>query len=323
MENMKYNIVWADDEIFSICDKFTKNRFDKNAIDIIQCFTNAKSLKEYLDTTDERIDAVVVDANFPYEEFTSNQENSTIGLQKVAQWIENYDKKYPFIVYTGRKNLMDTEEGKALFEFFYENKRIVTKSGEGISQLIAKIKELVDQRNTIEWVIENQYSSAMKSAAMFDYLGEAKSKQLLLEILTKNHQNTLCDTENYFNRIRCEVLDNMNTMAGKFGIVPEGLSLNNFGLFLCKANKDYEYSEKDVLPDALKEVIRYVVRMTQDASHDSEQLALYLRKYIKGTNNTVLIRSICYAAIELIEWFVQYIKDHPNYEDNILNWNTK
>ena len=325
MEGMRYNILWADDDIASLCDDNVKVLFQQNNIELIATFENSGSLKTFIDETNERIDAIIVDANFPYKEFTSNKDRDTMGLQKIAQWIESYESKFACIVYTGRRDLVETEEGKMQFEYFFKNNLIVIKNAKnGIKNLIDKIKELVDRRNSVEWIIENQYSSAMKSSAMFDYLGEAKSKQLLLEILTKNHQNTLCDTENYFNRIRCEVLDNMNTMAGKLGIVPKGLSLNDFSRFLCKDDKlQYYYSNEDVLPDALKEVIRYVVRMTQDASHDSEQLALYLRKYIKGTNNTVLIRSICYAVIELIEWFIQYIKDHPNYEDNILNWNTK
>ena len=66
------------------------------------------------------IDAVIVDANFPFDTFQANKERDTMGLKKVAQWVENPQFDYPFILYTGRRALIRGQD-KELFEYFLEH----------------------------------------------------------------------------------------------------------------------------------------------------------------------------------------------------------
>lgn len=328
---MSYNIVWADDEIDTIFDELTQYKFVKSDVKVVKTFSNAKSLKDYIDNPTEHIDAIVVDANFPYEQFIANQEKDTLGLQMVSQWINSLKDKYAFILYTGRRNLIEDEIGKTIFSYFHENNLIVTKNpATGLSDLIAKIKLEVDGRNSPEWIVNNLYEKQLECFLTFDKICEqklglkSKSYELILGLLSKSISGELIDTERYLNDIRCDVFDNINSLAAHFGIVPPKLSLNDFSRLLCNMNVDSDKSKGKkyalkvkVLDEALYEPMRYVLRMIQDGSHNTPE---HVRQYIATNNDTILIRSIMFTTIEIMFWFMNYLCEHTDVEINKLNW---
>jgi len=315
---MNYNIVWADDDVHSLYDTFTKTLFERNGINVLQTFVNAEELGHYIKKTKSRIDAVVVDANFPFREFKSNRERDVMGLTKVSQLVESYD--FPFILYTGRIDLLNNEDRQEEFSYFTENKLIVQKS-DGIKSLINKIQEEVCRRNSSKWIIMNQYEKELYCFEAFDKItGNGGAYDLILQLLVRSRENTLEHSEDYFNQIRAKVLDWMNSKAADFGIVPEGLSLNLFSRFLCH-NKDkslrYELNA-NVLPKALEPIMRYVVMLTQDASHGGREPEM--QRYIKDNKDTLIIRSLLFATMELVVWFTTYLCDHTNKEENMKKW---
>ena len=316
-----YNIVWADDEIDSLYDDIAKKLFRASGINVIKAFVNAKSLKAFLGETNSPIHAVVVDANFPWEEFKANKEQDRMGLVKVSQWVENFD--FPFILFTGRKDLISGEEAEQ-FEYFTSNDLVVYKNpAEGIMPLINKIKDTVEFRNSTEWIIDNQYRMELECFKTIDSINNGHSYPLVRGLLIKGRDNTIMNAESYFNDIRTDVLGLMNSTAANFGIVPPDLSLNDFSYFLCLKSNKFSVIEP-IMDQALSGVLQYVVTMTQDGSHGKESgLRFHIHDYVREKKDTLILKSIIFAVIELMNRFMEYVVNHTDVERNRMKWKAK
>lgn len=316
-----YNIVWADDEIDSLYDDIAKKLFRASGINVIKAFVNAKSLKAFLGETNSPIHAVVVDANFPWEEFKANKEQDRMGLVKVSQWVENFD--FPFILFTGRKDLISGEEAEQ-FEYFTSNDLVVYKNpAEGIMPLINKIKDTVEFRNSTEWIIDNQYRMELECFKTIDSINNGHSYPLVRGLLIKGRDNTMMNAESYFNDIRTDVLGLMNSTAANFGIVPPDLSLNDFSYFLCLKSNKFSVIEP-IMDQALSGVLQYVVTMTQDGSHGKESgLRFHIHDYVREKKDTLILKSIIFAVIELMNRFMEYVVNHTDVERNRMKWKAK
>ncbi|MDR4931803.1 hypothetical protein [Segatella bryantii] len=316
-----YNIVWADDEIDSLYDDIAKKLFRASGINVIKAFVNAKSLKAFLGETNSPIHAVVVDANFPWEEFKANKEQDRMGLVKVSQWVENFD--FPFILFTGRKDLISGEEAEQ-FEYFTSNDLVVYKNpAEGIMPLINKIKDTVEFRNSTEWIIDNQYRMELECFKTIDSINNGHSYPLVRGLLIKGRDNTIMNAESYFNDIRTDVLGLMNSTAANFGIVPPDLSLNDFSYFLCLKSNKFSVIEP-IMDQALSGVLQYVVTMTQDGSHGKESgLKFHIHDYVREKKDTLILKSIIFAVIELMNRFMEYVVNHTDVERNRMKWKAK
>lgn len=329
--NRRYRIVWADDDVFTLCNKQMLDYLQDKDIDVLERCINAKSLREYMQKAKPgTIDAVVVDANFPFDTFQANKERDTMGLKKVAQWVENPQFDYPFILYTGRRDLINGED-KELFEYFIDNQYVVYKDAtKGVPALIAKIKETVDRRYSTEGVMLDYFNKELECAKVFDKICNGRSYSLLLDLLVKSHDNTLEDPQRCLNDIRAEILDKMLSKATDCFLVPPGLSLNDFSRLICKGRLIINESEDEptvysfkegVLPPGLSLAMEYVVKTTQDGSHYGDNLRYQVRQYIGDSNNVNLIRSLLYAVLELMKWFMLYLVDHTDAQanqDNII-----
>jgi hypothetical protein len=313
--------VWADDEIDSLYDDIAKKLFRASGINVIKAFVNAKSLKAFLGETNSPIHAVVVDANFPWEEFKANKEQDRMGLVKVSQWVENFD--FPFILFTGRKDLISGEEAEQ-FEYFTSNDLVVYKNpAEGIMPLINKIKDTVEFRNSTEWIIDNQYRMELECFKTIDSINKGHSYPLVRGLLIKGRDNTIMNAESYFNDIRTDVLGLMNSTAANFGIVPPDLSLNDFSYFLCLKSNKFSVIEP-IMDQALSGVLQYVVTMTQDGSHGKESgLKFHIHDYVREKKDTLILKSIIFAVIELMNRFMEYVVNHTDVERNRMKWKAK
>lgn len=316
-----YNIVWADDEIDSLYDDIAKKLFRASGINVIKAFVNAKSLKAFLGETNSPIHAVVVDANFPWEEFKANKEQDRMGLVKVSQWVEYFD--FPFILFTGRKDLISGEEAEQ-FEYFTSNDLVVYKNpAEGIMPLINKIKDTVEFRNSTEWIIDNQYRMELECFKTIDSINNGHSYPLVRGLLIKGRDNTIMNAESYFNDIRTDVLGLMNSTAANYGIVPPDLSLNDFSYFLCLKSNKFSVIEP-IMDQALSGVLQYVVTMTQDGSHGKESgLRFHIHDYVREKRDTLILKSIIFAVIELMSRFMEYLVNHTDVERNRMKWKAK
>lgn len=115
----------------------------------------------------------------------------------------------------------------------------------------------------------------------------------------------------------------MKAVAIRFGIVPEGLSLNDFSRFLCLKEvevKDVKYKlNKDVLPIALHLMMGHVVMMVQDGSHKRD-IRYGVHQFVSENKDTFIIRSLLWAIVELMSWFIPYLAMHMDIQKNLSNW---
>lgn len=310
-----YQIIWADDEIDALLDENSKALLSKQHVDVVKC-NNAAMLEEKLKNVSHRIDAVIVDANFTARDFTPSNETIVSGLRKAMMLIGEY-KHLPFYLYTQRINLSDLVDEDEL-SYFKDNNAIFFK-GNGLLPLLDKIKNDVDKINSAEFQIDNQYKKELEYFQIFDKLCDAKSYNLIRELLVQSREGSLTGTEKYFNQFRSEILENMNAKAAHFGILPEGLSLNNFSLFLCSKAEKYKLNE-EVLPKALHMIMQYVVRLVQDGSHKRANLQYEVHQFVSENKDTLIIQSLLFAIIELISWFIPYLAMHTDKQQNLANW---
>lgn len=304
-----YQIIWADDEIDALLDETGKAVISQHHVEVVKCY-NGAMLEEKLRNTSHRIDAVIVDANFTAKNYTPDEKDVS-GLRRAMRLIGEY-RHLPFYLYTQRGNLSDLVDEDEL-SYFKDNNAILFK-GDNLSPLLDRIKNDVDKINSAEFQIDNQYKKELDYFQIFDKLCNAKSYDLIRKLLIQSRKSTLTDTERYFNQFRIEILDNMNTVAAYFGIVDEGLSLNDFSRFLCSNLKEYKLNE-DVLPKALHMLMQYVERMVQAGSHN-----LPVHQFVSEKKDTLIIQSILFAIIELVSWFIPYLATHTDKQQNLAKW---
>ena len=310
-----YQIIWADDEIDALLDETSKALLSKQHVDVVKC-NNAAMLEEKLKNVNLRIDAVIVDANFTAKVFTPSDEKDVSGLRRAMRLLGEY-KHLPFYLYTQRINLSDLVDEDEL-SYFKDNNAIFLK-GNGLLPLLERIKNDVDKINSAEFQIDNQFRKELNYFQIFDKQCNAKSHDLIRELLIQSREGYLADTEMYFNQFRSEVLENMNAVAAHFGIIPEGLSLNDFSRYLCSKDEKCKPKE-EVLPKALHMLMEYVVRMVQDGSHKRGNLHFGVHQFVSENKDTLIIQSLLFAIIELMSWFIPYLAMHTDKQQNLANW---
>ena len=190
--------------------------------------------------------------------------------------------------------------------------------------LLDRIKTDVDKKNNVDFQIDNQFKDELNFFQIFDKLCDAKSHDLIRKLLIQNRDGSLANAEDFFNQFRTNILDNMNTVSFRFGIVPQGLSLNEFSRFLCLNEvevKEKKYKlNKEVLPKALHMLMQYVVRMVQDGSHEGLNLQYGVHRFVSENKDKLIIPSLLFAIIELISWFVPYLAMNMDKQLNLANW---
>lgn len=310
-----YQIIWADDEIDALLDETSKALLSKQHVDVVKC-NNAAMLEEKLKNVSLRIDAVVIDANFTARDFAPSSETVVSGLRRAMMLIGEY-RQIPFYLYTQRVNLFDFVDEDEL-SYFKDNDAIFLK-GNGLLPLLDRIKSDVDKISSVDFLIDNHYKKELLCCKVFDKLCNVDSYSLIRSLLIKSQENDLQSPEKHFNEFR-KLLEKMRDAASNFGIVPKGLSLNDFSKFLCR-HKDSKYLlYDDIFPKPLYAILFYVIRLTQDGSHNEEDLQYGVSQFVSERHDVLIIRSILFAVIEIITWFTRYVKEHPNKEENMKKY---
>ena len=103
MSTNVYNIIWADDDIDALKDRYEK-RFTKNGLSIIGIAHNGEELEQQLSEKIDFVDAVIVDANFNETEVDIDDERDTSGLTFTRTHLLKVFPNTPFILFTQRED---------------------------------------------------------------------------------------------------------------------------------------------------------------------------------------------------------------------------
>ena len=304
MSTNVYNIVWADDEIDALLDRY-KERFQDNGFQIIGVAHDGKELEAKIAELASKIDAVIVDANFPSTSLDDEfSERNISGLDYAySLFAFSYKRSIPFFVFTQRSDeLLEVKfEDKPDFrnEFKRHKNWFKKNDDKELKALFKAIKEEVEYRRSDAFLVRNKYRKEFEAALLIDD-AETNLEKGLLYLYEENKWRT---TQDYFNPAR-KIVERMVTKCEEMKILPPQTSLNNASkLFSGMVNDNHEGLKEAVMPRPLAESLFHFLKITQDGSHDANDMSLGVDKYVRETKNINLYRSILYIVMDLLLWF--------------------
>ena len=307
MEVNVYNVIWADDEIDSYRRDDTTLRIMKNEnVRLLDYARTSTELRQKLNEWEDMVDAVITDGNFDRKR-TVDILKSTSGLSEVLSFINEYNKKrfIPFYLYTGKKALLKDKFTDGELEYF-ENRESIFEKG-NFRKMLQKLKADVEHINSPEFRIHNKYSKEFEAAKLINEATENLQRGLLY-IYDEGSWN---NTQDYFNPAR-KIVERIKNSCCNMNILPPHLSLNVASKVF--SGKECGYRLKKVLMEKpLAESLFFFLKITQDGSHDEDDMSLNIDQYVRNTKNINLYRTILYIAMDLLLWHKR-MKDL--YEDN-------
>lgn len=333
MKTTVYNLVWADDEIDTLLDDMTVEDMEQRGFGIIWKAHDGQEFEEIMKENINKIDAVILDANFSESHKEVGSETEMSGLYHSWSIIRyKYSNKIPAFLFTNRNDeiINRVYEGNESFKNdFPRYKRWFSKSGEGeFYKMLDMIKKAVDENNLPEFKIRNKYSEELNAASLlgddvYDFVFKFRLCDMAgrLEEMEEPFMSVRRTVEKVFNR--CELM----------GIIPP-ISNNINGTARYFMNDTYSIKD-DTAPDGYKELYRacndsvmpkplarsvyYIVQVVQDASHSKKELSLHVDEYLKAYHDLYLLRAVIYLMIDLIMWFAN-IKSHYGDACNAVLW---
>lgn len=308
-----YNVIWADDQI----DSF---RRDNNVLDIMKLqnvnlldFAHTSSeLKEKLTEWEDMVDAVITDGNFDKKK-TVDIVRSTSGMSDVLSFISDFNRKktIPFFLYTGKRDLLKEKFTDGELDYFTKRNRVFEKGS--LSKMLVRIKEEVDRINTPQFRIRNKYTREFEAAKLIDGAPENLERGLLYLY----EEDSWKDVQDYFNPAR-KIVERIVDSCIEMNLLPPHISLNTAQKILQGTISDYSLSVP-LMEKPLAESLRFFLSITQDGSHDANDLQLGVDQYVRQTQNVNLYLSILHIAMDLLLW---HERMHNRFEKNTNRiWN--
>ena len=302
-----YNVIWADDQIDSFRrDNDVLNIMKLQTVNLLDFAHTSSELKEKLTEWEDMVDAVITDGNFDKKK-TVDIVRSTSGISDVISFISDFNRKkiIPFFLYTGKKELLKEKFTDGELDYFAKRDRIFEKGS--FSKMLVRIKEEVDRINSPQFRIRNKYAREFEAAKLIDGAPENLERGLLY--LYK--EDSWKDVEDYFNPAR-KIVERIVDSCVEMNILPPHISLNTAQKILQGTLSDYCLSVP-LMEKPLAESLRFFLSITQDGSHDANDLQLGVDQYVRQTKNVNLYLSILHIAMDLLLW---HERMHKKYENN-------
>jgi hypothetical protein len=202
-------------------------------------------------------------------------------------------------------------------DYFIKNKYKFRKGQK--EKLLDRIKEVVDERATPEFVLRNKYPREFEVAKQISGAETTILKSLLVEM-----NASTADTVDYYNSLR-KVVEGIFEKCKEYKIIPPITELNGCCTFLENKHPDYYIVEGDkIMHEALVYALRYALNMTQDGSHSGERKGLKLKtdEYARQAQGNHIFLSILHITMDLLIWFDDIMKDGDE-ERALLRWNKR
>lgn len=314
MSTNVYNIVWADDEIDALVDRY-EERFLDNGFQIIGKAHDGKELKAVLSEMTHKTDAVIIDANFQAASSDGElSERDIPGLDYAySLYAFTYEREIPFFLFTQRSDEMLREQLVNKPDFFKDFKRhehwFKKNDEDELIEMFEAIKRYVDYKRSDAFLVRNKYRKEFEAAALIDD-AEANLEKGLLYLYEENKWKT---TQDYFNPAR-KIVERIIDSCISMNLLPPHISLNTASRILGGNTNDFSLTTP-LMEKPLAESLRYFLSITQDGSHDMCDLQLGVDQYVRRTENVNLYLSILHIAMDLLLW-------HKEMKD-IYNSNSK
>lgn len=297
-------VLWVDD----IPQQMFINKAYNDGIDIenVICVNDGKRELQ----NDEKIwDAIILDANCKIT--GEPNEQPSIDALKIALYeLVNIRPDVPWFVYTA-----GDYEGLDKVEFLIKNRPYDPKS---YYQKPSQYRELIDIIKNVAskkdlYTLRQRYQREFDAAALIE-----GATQELLKGLTYNYEENHNNVQDYFNPAR-KIIERIFKKLKEQKLLPPINKLNSMSRFLCdKKIEDKDCSfvlKKEIMPKPLCHSLKFFLDITQDGSHDTDDLKLGVDSYIRNTKNTNLFNSILYIAMDLLLWHMDYSKTKSPVEE--------
>lgn len=296
MEANVYNVIWADDDVDSYrMDDVTIRIMKSENVKLLDYAHTSTELREKLNEWEDMVDAVITDGNFDRKR-TTDILKSTSGLSDVLSFINEYNRKrfIPFFLYTGKKALLKEKFTDGELEYFENRDRIFEKGN--FKAMLLKIKEDVDNINSPQYRIRNKYSKEFEAAKLIDEATENLQRGLLYLYDEGSWNNT----QDYFNPAR-KIVERIKTSCSQMNLLPPRLSLNVASKLFSGLDCGFRL-KRELMEKPLAESLHFFLKITQDGSHDEDDMSLNVDQYVRDTKNINLYRTILYIAMDLLLW---------------------
>lgn len=306
-----YNVIWADDEIDSYRRDDTVIKILRSKhIQLLDYAHTSTELKEKLNEWEDMVDAVITDGNFDKKK-TVDIIRSTSGISDVLSFISDFNRKrfIPFFLYTGKKALMKEKFTDGELDYFEKRDRIFEKGS--LSKMLERIKEDVDYINSPQFRIRNKYAKEFEAATKIQDATENLERGLLYIYEDESWENT----QDYFNPAR-KIVERIISSCSEMNILPPHVSLNIASKIFSGINCGYSL-KRPLMEKPLAESLHFFLKMTQDGSHDTDDLQLNVDKYVRDTKNTNLYLSILHIAMDLLLWHKRMKDEYSNTKERL------
>ncbi len=316
MEKNVYNVIWADDEVdMYVHDEIVKKTLKKAGVSIIADAHTSSELRERLSEYEDMVDAVITDGNYDKRKTSDIEESKTTsGLVDTISLINEFNRKriIPFYLYTGKGKMLQDKFTDGELEYFENRDRIFEKGT--LNKLLERIIIDVNAINSPSFRIRNKYAEEFEAAKSIDDATE-NLKRGLLYIYEENDWK---NTQDYFNPAR-KIVERIKKSCCNMNLLPPHISLNVMSRLFSGKECGYRLKES-LMEKPLAESLHFFLMITQDGSHDDDDMALNVDQYVRDTKNINLYRTILYIAMDLLLWHKRmkkkYADDHERLWDS-------
>ncbi|MBZ9628156.1 hypothetical protein LB450_08605 [Psychroflexus sp. CAK1W] len=314
----RYTVLWLEDEPKKNHLFFDRAEFD--GIDLIQVGT-VKDFKEEFDDKVKMLDAIILDAKGVVDSLEENP--SLLALKKALTIIHenNYNKKLPYFIMSG---YLGEDENRSAREFL-DDEDIYTKS-EDEEELILDLKRKADLQDHTQ--IKHNNSTFFNAIKGYDI----EVHNLFIDILTsmKGATNGIND-KLYFTQIRI-VLEEMFRKANKAGLLHDNciqkgiVNLTDASRFLSGIPTKHSGSVKaseSYFSKLISDAVQNILYITGAASHTTDpeyERNINIHEYRKAINTPYLLYSLTLQLMDILIWFEEYLKLHPDPKENKKFW---
>lgn len=315
MSTNVYNVIWADDDIDALKDRYER-RFKKNGLSIIGIAHNGEELEQQLSEKIDFVDAVIVDANFNETEVDIDDERDTSGLTFTRTHLLKVYPKTPFILFTQRDDELINRKFQNIHSRFLQefprHKRWFHKNDDDeLLEMFDSIKKEVDYRNTPQFNIRQKYSKEFEAARLIPNAENLLFKGIQSELTDDLSNKAIVEC---FTPVRM-ICENIVDKCQERGYIPYINSLNSICDFLRQKEVEGFKLTVPIMHKTLVSSLEFFLSITQDGSHDKSSLSLEVIHYVRERENNNLYRAILYIAMDLLLWYKDLLKEMPEPKD--------
>jgi len=320
--NKKYNVLWIDDE----CDSLEAIHLAASDFGIkLHGVKNAKKGEELIEKMLSSFDAILLDGKFHQSEIDErNEVINEMGFGLIAKKLQELKQKgtlIPWYILSGQPSFV--KEKIPLVELMakdaFADGKIFDKTKDEESELFQKM--IADIETSDHFRIKNKYSIVFE-VCNDTYLGTSEESRLVNMIQSLERPILEELTEDKFNSAR-KVIEKALSKLRSLSLIPaEVISPKLSSLFLAGGHNGYLLNS-ELLSDAEKYLIRGLIDLTNDGSHNIDEPTIGIETHIKEYQTPFLYQSTVFKLLEFLVWFKSFVDKYPNSKENIQLWSKK